>query len=128
MIVILGLLAAIGPKTIFPVCPAEEMKMRCFTTANAELAVGIIGAVIGIALFVIKDKKLGIMLSAAEAVIGLFVVLIPAVIIGVCGNAMMHCVTVTRPALIVIGIILVIVSLINILLFLRDISIEKKTR
>ena len=128
VVIILGLLAAIGPRTIFPVCPVGDMKMRCYSTASAELATGLIGAAVGIALLLTGRKKIRIILSVFEFIIGLIIVLIPTVIVGVCGNAMMHCVSVTKPALIVTGIFDALVSLVLILLTLRDISIEKKTR
>lgn len=75
VIVILSLLAAIGPKTLFPVCPVGEMKMRCYSTANAELIVGLIGAGLGIILLITKEKKIRIVLSVAEAVVGALILL-----------------------------------------------------
>ena len=80
------------------------------------------------ALLLTGRKKIRIILSVFEFIIGLIIVLIPTVIVGVCRNAMMHCVSVTKPALIVTGIFDALVSLVLILLTLRDISIEKKTR
>ena len=125
---VLGLLAAIGPRTIFPVCSAAEMKMKCYYTANAELAVGIIAALIGIAIILIDKNKAKLVLSAVQAVLGLVIILIPTAIIGVCGSPMMHCVSTTKPALIVIGALVTVISVILALLTLRDISIENKTR
>lgn len=125
---VLGLLAAIGPRTIFPVCSAAEMKMKCYYTANAELAVGIIAALIGIAIILIDKNKAKLVLSAVQAVLGLVIILIPTAIIGVCGSPMMHCVSTTKPALIVIGALVTVISVILALLTLRDISVENKTR
>ena len=125
---VLGLLAAIGPRTIFPVCSAAEMKMKCYYTANAELAVGIIAALIGIAIILIDKNKAKLVLSAVQAVLGLVIILIPTAIIGVCGSPMMHCVSATKPALIVIGALVTLISVILALLTLRDISVENKTR
>lgn len=126
--VVLGLLAAIGPRTIFPVCSAEEMKMKCYYTANAEVVVGIIAALVGIAIILIDKNKVKLALGAVQAILGLVIILIPTVIIGVCGSPMMHCVSSTKPALIVIGALDIVVSVILVLLTLRDISVEKKTR
>ena len=125
---LLGLLAAIGPRTIFPVCSAAEMKMKCYYTANAEIAVGIIAAIVGIAIILIDKNKVRVALSAIQAILGLVIILIPTVIIGVCGSPMMHCVSVTKPALIVIGALDIVVSVILALLVARDISVENKTR
>ena len=125
---VLGLLAAIGPRTLFPVCSAAEMKMKCYYAANAEVAVGIIAAIVGIAIILIDKNKIRISLSAVQAILGLVIILIPTAIIGVCGSPMMHCVSTTKPALIVIGALDITVSVILALLIARDISIEKKTR
>ena len=102
--IVLGLLAAIGPRTIFPVCNGA-MKMRCYNTAQAELVVGLLAVVLGTGLAFLTNKKLSVILSVIEGILGLFIVLIPTVIIGVCGSPMMHCVSVTNPALIVTGIL-----------------------
>ena len=125
---VLGLLAAIGPRTLFPVCSAAEMKMKCYYTANAEIAAGIIAAIVGIAIILIDKNKVRVALSAIQAILGLVIILIPTVIIGVCGSPMMHCVSVTKPALIVIGALDIVVSVILALLVARDISVENKTR
>ncbi|MBQ3795086.1 MAG: DUF4418 family protein [Butyrivibrio sp.] len=103
--VILGLLAAVGPRTLFPVCSAAEMKMRCYYTANAELVVGILAAAVGAALLFVADRKLKIALSAGVVILGLLILLFPTAITGVCGNPMMHCVSLTKPSLIVIGVL-----------------------
>ena len=125
---VLGLLAAIGPRTIFPVCSAAEMKMKCYYTANVEIAVGIIAALVGIAIILIDKNKVKLALSAVQAILGLVIILIPTAIIGVCGSPMMHCVSSTKPALIVIGALDIVISVILALLTLRDISVENKSR
>ncbi len=125
---VLGLLAAIGPRTIFPVCSAAEMKMKCYYTANAEIAAGIIAALVGIAIILIDKNKVKLALSAVQAIQGLVIILIPTAIIGVCGSPMMHCVSSTKPALIVIGALDIVISVILALLTLRDISVENKSR
>lgn len=114
--IIFGILAAVGPRTIFAVCPAGEMKMRCFDTAQWELVVGIITVLAGIGLAFVKDGKLRKVLISATAVLGLLVVLIPTVLVGVCSSSMMHCVSITRPALIVIGVLQIVAGLVTLFL------------
>ena len=108
--VVLGLTATIGPRTIFPVCSAAEMKMKCYYTAQWELVVGIIAALVGVGLIFINDKKIRTVLSVIEIALGALIVLIPTAIVGVCSSPMMHCVSVTRPALIVTGVLEIVTS------------------
>ena len=123
LIIILSLLAAIGPKTIFPVCNGA-MKMRCQDTAQAELIVGLLAACIGAGLIFVAKKKIRLILLALAVVSGIFIILIPTALVGVCGSPMMHCVTVTRPALIVTGTLLILVSAVSIFLTLGAASSE----
>lgn len=106
----LGLIAAIGPRTIFPVCSAAEMKMKCYYTAQWELVVGLVAALVGVGLILINDKKIRTVLSVIEIALGALIVLIPTAIVGVCSSPMMHCVSVTRPALIVTGVLEIVTS------------------
>lgn len=111
--IILGLLAAVGPRTIFAVCPAGEMKMRCYDTAQWELVVGGVYVLAGIGLFLTKSDKLRIALIALQTFLGLVVLLIPTVLVGVCSSPMMHCASVTRPALFVIGVLQIVTGLVS---------------
>lgn len=111
--IIFGLLAAAGPRTIFAVCPSGEMKMRCYDTAQWELVVGIITVIAGIGLALVKENRLRKVLVSATAILGLFVILIPTVLVGVCSSPMMHCVSVTRPSLFVIGVLQIVTGLVS---------------
>ena len=128
--VIFGLLAAIGPRTLFPVCSAAEMKMRCYYTANAELVVGILAAAAGAILIFATDRKLKVSLSALVSLLGLLIILFPTVITGVCGNAMMHCVSLTKPSLIVIGVFEILTGIASIVfnLMVDDSDVELKVK
>ena len=110
IVVLLGILAAVGPKTIFPVC-GGAMKMKCFDTAKAELFAGIAAAVVGLLILFVKNRKAAIALSLVAGALGAVILLIPTVIVGVCGSPMMHCVSVTKPALMIIGILEIIAGL-----------------
>ncbi len=128
--IIFGLLAAIGPRTIFPVCSAAEMKMRCYYTANAELVVGILAAAVGAALLFVADRKLKIALSAIVSILGLLIILFPTAITGVCGNLMMHCVSLTKPSLIVIGVFEILTGVASVIFSLQidDLDVELKVK
>ena len=55
--IILGLLLAFGPSTIFPVCKGGMMVMPCQHTAKAELVLGILVIVVGMLLSIIKEVR-----------------------------------------------------------------------
>ena len=108
--ILLGAVTAIGPRTFIHVCGggmkmddsmgdgAMEMKMACAGVPNASLIVGIILAALGLILII----------AGSKAVISKF--------IGVCEAAHMHCHMVTRPALIIIGAVVILAGLFNLVL------------
>ena len=118
LFVIAGLLIAIGPKTFFAVCNSDgEMTMKCFYVAQTELAIGIAIAVLGIVLALLKDNVAQITASIALALNGIITILIPDVLIGVCKNAHMHCNAFTRPALNILGAVVIILAVVGAVLF-----------
>ena len=118
LFVIAGLLIAIGPKTIFSVCSSDgEMVMKCFYAAKTELAVGIAVSILGIVLVFVKNNAAQIATSIALALDGIITILIPTVLIGVCKSAHMHCNAVTKPALTILGALVIVLSVIGIVFF-----------
>lgn len=137
ILIILGLLIAVGPQTIFPVCGAkanteksqsmsENMnmssegnngatamspkKMACNYTAKAEIGAGVLIAVFGILFLVLKEDKTKLGIGIASALQGILVILYPTVLTGVCGSVHMGCNAVTRPALVILGVITLLIS------------------
>ncbi len=109
--VILGILIILAPTVIFPVCDAE-MKMRCLYTKQAEIGIGALIAVLGAVTFFLSEQvRAGI--SIAIAGIGVLEIAIPTVLIGVCGSDMMACNNATRPLLVVLGVLTILVSVVN---------------
>jgi len=105
----LGLLIALGPQFLFKVCePKGDMIMKCYWSARAEIGVGAVIAVLGIALIVFSCSKkqfgfvVGIFLSGINAL------LIPHALIGGCAMHSMPCRKIAFPAITVISIILLI--------------------
>ena len=118
LFVIAGQLIAIGPKTFFFFFKSDgEMTMKCFYVAQTELAIGIAIAVLGIVLALLKDNVAQITASIALALNGIITILIPDVLIGVCKNAHMHCNAVTRPALNILGAVVIILAVVGAVLF-----------
>ena len=91
-----------------------EMQMPCAGVPNASLVAGIVLAVLGI-IFIIAGKKkvVSTLLGLLNVIAGVVVIGIPTFIVGVCGGAHMHCHMVTRPALIIIGAVIVIAGAVN---------------
>ena len=116
---ILGILTAIGPQTIFAVCDAMEGKfMKCHWTAQAELGNGAIIAILGFLLF-LSSKKIRVGLQIALLALSVNSILLPNLLIGVCGGNHMSCHSLTLPALNVIGAVSIIVGIINLIYLLR---------
>ncbi|OXN01699.1 DUF4418 family protein [Bifidobacterium vansinderenii] len=111
--IVFGALIAIAPHTFAYVCKVEKMPMACHWTAQAEIGVGALIAVLGvIALFVAPQIRIGLNIAAVLG--ALLAIAVPTVLIGVCPGAMMHCHMVTRPTLIVLGVLTIVFSAIAI--------------
>jgi hypothetical protein len=114
--IITGLLTAIGPSTIFSVCvPMEDGKfMKCHWTAQAELGIGVIVALLGVALILVSANQIRIGISTGTALLAALEILIPNKLIGVCGGEHMQCHALTLPALTVLGAAIFVISAVNV--------------
>lgn len=111
LLLVLGLLIAFGPQMLFPVCEFNpEKAMKCHWMSMAEMGVGLVIAAIGALQMVMGHAKVRQGLSMAAALLGVLVPLLPLKLIGVCMAQHMRCVTLTRPALIILGIMTVLVG------------------
>ena len=131
--IILAAVLAIGTRTFLHVCKAAPsmggdsamggenamggMDMShapCLGIPNASLIVGIVLALTGIVFITSGNKKVaGVVSSIANVILGVITVGIPTFIVGVCSAPHMHCHMVTRPALIIIGAVVVITGVVN---------------
>jgi hypothetical protein len=113
--IILGLLAALGPQTLFSVCGAHEGKfMKCHWTAQAELGIGLVIAILGLLLILFDSRQLRIGISIGILLNGILVLLLPNALIGVCGSQQMKCRSLTQPALNILGVLVALAAVINI--------------
>jgi hypothetical protein len=115
ILVAVGVLTAVGPWTLFPVCEAGDpplyvitaanktLPMPCGYTARAELGVGSLIAIGGIGLMLTKSPSSRRALGFMGLGLGAFAILLPTSLIGVCANASHNCVLETRPALLILG-------------------------
>ena len=119
-LLLLAALVAAAPYSFAKVCDAGEKVMKCHWTARAELFLGLASVFLALLRFSGRSRQfllgldLGIFVNAAG------IILFPTVLIGVCGMASMHCHSVTRPVLIVLGILLLTVSALDATLSLRS--------
>lgn len=112
-ILVLGALTAIAPYSFAHVCDAGEKVMKCHWTGRIELFLGISVAVLGLLKLISADAKYQLGLNAGILLNALGVILTPTVLIGVCGMKSMHCASVSKPTLIVFGILILVITLIQ---------------
>jgi hypothetical protein len=127
---LLGVVIAITPHYIFPVCEYSGMSvetaagmlipMRCLYTAYAETGVGAAIIAVGAIHMVSGQSETRKALSIVSAVLGILVILFPIYLIGVCRTPTMPCRTGTQPTLIVLGVSMIIVSAIGFFMSMRN--------
>ena len=121
--IILGALVITLPHCILPVCEYFGMymetkmgmlvPMKCHYTAYAEVGVGatiIVASVVLMVSNMVQTKKA---LSIVGAVLGINVMLLPTYLTGMCGMASMPCRIGTQPALLILGVLIIIVNAIG---------------
>ena len=118
LLFVAGLLVAIGPFTFAHVCELGEKVMKCHWTSRIELLLGVTVSLLAVLRFLLKSDDFTLGLDAAIFAEGVGILLVPTALIGVCGKAMMHCHSVTKPFLIVSGILIAVISAAEIVLTL----------
>ena len=129
LIVLLAIAVAVVPQ--FTDCKAagrEPLKlangntteMKCFWTAQAEVAVGIGLAAVGARMFFSKRRETQRNLGITAAVLGGCAVLLPLALIGVCANPMMVCNSNMQPTLILMGTLTMAVGIVAAVLAQRS--------
>lgn len=113
VIVVLAILIGIIPQ--FTDCQSQgraltlangkEIPMKCHWTGQAELALSVPLLVVGAMLFFSRRRESRLMLGVLTALMGLLVILLPTVLVGVCSNPDMICLSVMQPALILMGVV-----------------------
>ena len=119
-VIIFGVLTAIAPHTFLPVCQytgkfvttaaGKQISMKCFWTANAEIVVGIMIVVVAALLIVSRQTETKRALGIVGAILGVFVILIPTVLIGTCMTPTMSCNLLAKPGLLLFGVIVIILN------------------
>ncbi len=121
IIALLGLFTVLVPKVFFEVCGAMgDNYMKCHWVAQTEVALGIATVVLGVLAVLSGQKAAASAYSVASLINGALIILIPTKIIGVCSSSKMDCNSGTKPALIITGALIIVVSAVNVVLYLTD--------
>ena len=113
--VILLLLTAvflIGIRSFFAPCGPKEdgTWMHCHEAENAVFILGIALFAVSAALFLVKEVRARRILSAVILVTSVITALVPNVLIHLCMMSGMRCLSVMRPAVIVISVLIAVGS------------------
>lgn len=113
---IFGILLIVLTKMILPVChPMGGGVMRCGTSTTVDAVLGLALLVIAVFAAGLLKKKAHVILSAVTLVVGVFVSLVPTVIVGTCQHAQMACHVITGPVLAVFGVLIALFAALNLI-------------
>jgi hypothetical protein len=90
---------------------SSTAKPKCFYSARAEIALAVPLFAIGVLLFFSRRKETRRSLSIVGIIEGLFVILIPAALVGVCMSSTMKCRTTMEPVLYATGGVVIAASI-----------------
>ena len=113
----LGLLIVVTP-IILPVCEGllelasgKQVPMRCHWTVRAEMLLGVLVMIVGLMIAFLKNPDQRQRLYHQVALLGAATIMTPIFIIPTCMNPDMACNVATKPALIILGGIVLLVGL-----------------
>ena len=118
---VLSILFAVGVQTVFRSCPAGEdgSWMHCHDVQRYLFVIGIVLAAASAAGLFVRSRTAALVLSAAVVILAAAAVLLPGTIMPMCMMDTMRCHAMMKPFARVMGILLVLVSLIDIIKILR---------
>lgn len=98
----------------------KTVAMKCHWTGEAELALAAPLVLLGVLEFINNQRRdVLIAMSILGIAVGIFVVLLPTALIGVCANPDMLCNSVMRPTLIFSGVLVAGLSIVGLVLAIR---------
>jgi hypothetical protein len=92
--------------------------MKCTWTARAEIATGVPLLAIGSMMLFVRKRESLRYLGGIGSVLGVFAMLLPTVLIGVCSGDMV-CHTVMKPSLLTFGALVTVASVMGMVLSFR---------
>lgn len=96
----------------------NAVPMKCLWTARAELGTGIALLAVGAMMTASRRKESLRNLSVMGVILGIFVMLFPTKLIGVC-SSMMPCNTVMEPSMLALGTLAIVGSLAGMVIAVR---------
>jgi ABC-type sulfate transport system permease component len=94
----------------------RQVPMKCYWTAQAALVVAVPLLVVGVMMAFSQRRETMRALTILGAILGLFAILLPTQLIGVCQHAGASCNLVMKPALIFMGVLVISISLVSLLI------------
>ena len=111
---VFGILLIAFAQVILPVCCSMGgASMRCGTSASIETALGFALLLVAVVAAGIIKRNVYLTLSALATVAGIFVTLVPTVIVGTCPHAHMACHSVTGPVFALTGVVIALFAALN---------------
>jgi hypothetical protein len=126
VVIVLGLLIALGPQYLFKVCAHGEGSFPlCHWSARAEIGIGLLIACLGACMLVFTDPKTHLGLAIGTFLAGIIALALPLMLIGGCGMATMQCRKVAFPALTAESIALLVFSAIMVIVITLQKPVQK---
>jgi|WetSurMetagenome_2_1015567.scaffolds.fasta_scaffold20181_4 uncharacterized membrane protein YczE len=120
ILIVLGILILVGPWTFAPVCEVNGMYaqlangktllMPCGWTARAEVATGSLAILAGLLLIFSQAAETKRVIGIFGIGLGILTILFPLYITKMCAMADHPCNLVTKPVLIILGVVVIAVS------------------
>mgnify|MGYP001034669855 CR=1 FL=1 len=135
ILIILGILAAVAPHTFLPVCQymgmlvktaaGTQIPMKCFWTANAEVALGVMVVVVAGVLIASTQRETKRALGIVGAILGILIILMPTALIGTCMDPKHPCNVYTLPGELIFGALILILSIVITVMPGRPLEVKK---
>jgi len=91
----------------------KTVPMKCHWSAQAEIPLAVTLLAVGVLMWIKNSKESRLILSILGIVLGVFVILIPTYLFGVCASFEMLCNSLMKPILIFFGTVTTIASVIG---------------
>ena len=88
----------------------KTIPMKCHWTGRAELVAAFPLVGMGLVTALSRKKETGRAMGVMGLILGVFVILVPANLIGVCSTPSMLCLSVMRPTLLAAGALVIVLS------------------
>lgn len=119
VLIVLGIVIAVGPYTLYPICDVS-MHGGCYDTGIAEVVLGIILVLAGVASLFMQDIRRRRLLWIVLIAVPVLSILFVTSITGTCGMSTMACNKTGEPGIVAVGVITAIVAVFDLLLLQND--------